>query len=70
MNISTFSKGESLDGPFETKMKIEMDRSLDRILSNMDIKIVGLNPGSSYKIEFSIGLYEGNICRDVTAGKC
>ena len=57
-----------MDGPFETKMKIEMDRSLDRILSNMDIKIVGLNPGSSYKIEFSIGLYEGNISQISKSG--
>ena len=39
-------------------MKMEMT-SLD-MTNHMDIKIGELNPGSSYTVEFSIGLYEGN----------
>ena len=52
--FSIFLKGLEVEASFETKKSI-IEKS-----TSMDIEIAELTPGSSYKIVFSIGLYEGN----------
>ena len=51
--FSIFLKGLEVEASFETK------KSIIKNSTSMDIEIAELTPGSSYKIEFSIGLYEG-----------
>ena len=48
-----FHQGTTLSGPFELATVIDMS------YENSTIKMEDLEAGSSYKIQFSVSLYEG-----------
>ena len=48
-----FRQGTTLSGPFELATVIDMS------YENSTIKMEDLEAGSSYKIQFSVSLYEG-----------